>query len=48
MAKSNIRYAEINEPTRLKRDVAEGLTISKGCVSIKDGSEYGIAVDPEA
>lgn len=48
MAKSNIRYAEINGPTRLKRDVAEGLTISKGRVSTTDGPGYGITVDPTA
>lgn len=48
MAKDNIRYAEIVGPTRLKRDVAEGLTIGKGRVSVTDAPGFGIAVDPKA
>jgi L-alanine-DL-glutamate epimerase-like enolase superfamily enzyme len=46
MAKNNIRYAEIVGPTRLKKDVAEGLTIVGGMVRIEDGPGYGIKVDP--
>jgi L-alanine-DL-glutamate epimerase-like enolase superfamily enzyme len=47
MAKNNIRYAEIAGPTRLKKDVAQGLTISGGMVRIEDGPGYGIRVDPD-
>lgn len=46
MAKSNIQYAEIVGPSRLKQDVAKGLTINKGWVSTTDGPGYGITVDP--
>ena len=47
MAKNNIRYAEIVGPTRLKQDVAEGLTISEGVVSITEGPGFGIRVNPD-
>jgi len=46
MAKSNIRYAEIVGPTRLKRDVAGGLVITGGRVCATDAPGYGITVDP--
>jgi L-alanine-DL-glutamate epimerase-like enolase superfamily enzyme len=46
MAKTNIRYAEIVGPTRLKQDVAEGLTITGGWVFPTDDPGYGITVDP--
>ena len=45
MAKNNIRYTEIVGPTRLKQDVAEGLTISDGLVHITNGPGYGIRVN---
>ena len=46
MAKANIRYAEIVGPTRLQRDVAEGLTITGGRISPTDDPGYGITVNP--
>ena len=45
MAKNNIRYAEIVGPTRLKEDVAKGLTISGSSVRTTNGPGYGIRVN---
>jgi L-alanine-DL-glutamate epimerase-like enolase superfamily enzyme len=44
-AKENIQFIEINGPTRLKWDVASGLTIQQGRVKIGNGPGYGLEVD---
>ena len=47
MAKKNIRYAELVGPTRLKQDIATGLTVEKGMVRVADGPGFGITVDKD-
>jgi len=46
MAKYNVQYAEIVGPLRLKQDAADGMTISKGKVSLLEKPGFGISIDP--
>lgn len=41
----NIRFAEINGPTRLEWDVARGFRIEHGWVAVGEGSGLGVTVD---
>lgn len=43
-----IRYAEINGPTRLARDLATGLQVQDGHVILQEGSGLGIQIDRPA
>ena len=45
LAKSNIRYAEINGPTRMKRDTAKGLEFENGWVRVPELPGLGLTVD---
>ena len=48
LARTNIAYAELNGPTRLRQDTARGLTMGQGTVSVSDKAGLGLDVDLSA
>ncbi len=47
-ARGALRFAEINGPTRLAADIAQGFSVADGCAQVSPGPGLGIAVDPAA